>query len=89
MAFAPKTLASIKPPRARRKTAERGYDSKWQAFRDWFLRYVQPACADCNGRATEVHHVRKVATHPRLRLDVDNCLGLCKPCHSKRTLIGE
>jgi 5-methylcytosine-specific restriction endonuclease McrA len=53
-----------------------------------------PLCADCfaAGRyveTKEVHHLRKLASHPGLRFDWANCLGLCKHCHGVRTARGE
>jgi 5-methylcytosine-specific restriction enzyme A len=77
----------------RGNSSERGYDATWQKFRRVFL-CRHPLCADCeaDGRltsATEVHHIEKIADNPARRLDPSNCLGLCKACHSKRTLKGE
>jgi len=73
----------------RRGTARnRGYDSNWERFRIWFLRR-HPICADGPHLATEVHHVKKLVTHPELKLVESNCLGLCKADHSKRTARGE
>lgn len=65
----------------------------WRNFRDWFLAR-HPLCEDClaEGKiepAEEVHHLKKVADHPELRLVEANCRGLCKPHHSRRTAAGE
>lgn len=55
---------------------------------------ADPLCEDCmkaghTEAANEAHHILKVATHPELRLDMDNLRSLCKSCHSKRTSRGE
>ena len=86
-------------PRAARKAydgnrpsaAERGYDAEWQRWRAWFLRR-HPLCHDCSPRvvpAVEVHHRKKISEAPELRMDEDNCLALCRPCHNRRTAQGE
>lgn len=72
---------------------ERGYDAAWRRFRRRFLSEF-PLCRDCqqNGVltvATEVHHLVKIRDNPARRLDPSNVIGLCKPCHSKRTMKGE
>lgn len=72
----------------RGKTADRGYDAVWRRFRAWFLRR-HPLCADCEHAATEVHHVKKIAAFPELRLSESNCMALCHECHARRTGRGE
>jgi len=76
----------------RASSTERGYDADWRRFRRRFLSQ-NPLCRDCgeHGRLTvaaEVHHVEKLADGGA-RLDPNNCMALCKPCHSKRTMKGE
>jgi 5-methylcytosine-specific restriction protein A len=89
-----KCAAHTKAADQRRGTAHsRGYDRVWQAFRAWFIAR-HPLCEDCKEQGlieptAEVHHIRKVKEHPELRLVESNCRGLCKACHSKRTLRGE
>ena len=75
----------------RGSSAKRGYDSVWKRFRKWFLSQTEHAiCEDCQREpSTEVHHVKKVADFPGLRLVESNCRGLCKTCHSARTARGE
>lgn len=34
--------------------------------------------------ATVVHHILPVEQRPDLRLDLDNLVSLCDPCHNKR-----
>ena len=74
--------------RTRPSRHERGYDSDWTAFRDIYLRDF-PLCqqAGCGERATEVHHLKRVKTHPQLRLVRSNVKGLCKPHHSRLTAL--
>jgi 5-methylcytosine-specific restriction protein A len=104
MPFAPKRVCAAcrctKPCRCERQSDSRrgssnsrGYGAGWQRFREWFITR-HPLCADCvaGGRYTatrEVHHIRKVATHPELKLVEDNCMGLCSMHHSIRTRAGE
>lgn len=40
-------------------------------------------CQDCGARGcyVEAHHIMGFADYPDLRLDVDNGLTLCRPCH--------
>lgn len=81
----------------RGSSAQRGYDADWKRFRKRFLSKPEHAfCEDCKEKrqprmvpSTEVHHVKKVAEYPELRLVESNCRGLCKECHSARTARGE
>lgn len=75
--------------RDRGNSAERGYDRRWRNVRAAFLK-AYPLCADCEqvGRLTEaveVHHMRRVAEHPELRLVWDNLRSLCRDCHAVDT----
>jgi 5-methylcytosine-specific restriction protein A len=74
--------------RFRGSSRERGYDTNWERFRRMFLAR-HPACEDCGRLASEVHHEKKVAEHPELKLVESNCHALCKGCHSVRTARGE
>lgn len=75
----------------RGNSARRGYDWRWRRFRDWFLSQPENViCADCRVKPSiEVHHVKKVRDYPELKLEPSNCRGLCKGCHSARTLAGQ
>jgi len=75
----------------RRNSSQRGYDSRWQRLRKWFLMQPENAiCADCRRAAsTDAHHVRKIIDYPDERLDPDNLRGLCGACHRIRTARGE
>ena len=72
---------------------ERGYDEAWRRCRAAFLA-ANPLCTDCLERrryraSVEAHHIVKVRDDPSRRLDWDNLMALCKPCHSARTARGE
>lgn len=75
----------------RGSSAQRGYDGAWRRFRKYFLADPENVvCADCKRKpSAEVHHVKKIAEFPELRLEPNNCVALCKACHSARTLRGE
>ncbi len=75
----------------RGSSAQRGYDAAWQKVRlivkerdGWLC-----VCKRCKamGRITPVtktdpaHHVKPVATHPHLRLKIDNCETFSFRCH--------
>ena len=76
---------------ARRGTArERGYDTKWEKFRAWFLQ--QPGnqycrrCFEQEGKMAlveVVHHIIPISERPDLRLVEDNCQPLCRNCHER------
>lgn len=82
----------------RRESAyRRGYDRRWERFREAYLREY-PLCEDCLKQtlpgespqpATEVHHIRKLAEHPELKYVKSNLMGLCHRHHSIRTARGE
>ena len=79
---------------------QRGYDKRWERFREWFLQ--QPGnqichrCLELKGdvvKAELVHHIKPVKDRPDLRLDPANCQALCRDCHEithgrKRELLG-
>ena len=67
------------------------YASKeWKAVRKGILRRDLYTCADCMGRANEVHH--KIELTPEnirndfIRVGADNLMSLCHKCHTNRTL---
>lgn len=76
--------------RARRADQERQEDQPhrrlynlqhYRRFRIYLLS-ARPVCQRCGCRAaTEVHHVRGLATHPEDLVDEDRCEALCKGCH--------
>lgn len=67
----------------RPNSGERGYDAAWRRKRRRFLA-ENPACATCGATATDVDHVvpRSVGGSD----DEENLQGLCKACHSRKTL---
>lgn len=73
-------------PRASRPSAaDRGYDSRWQAYRRRFLR-ENPFCRMCWERkvhtpATVVDHIKPHKGDKRLFWDPANHQGLCRTCH--------
>ena len=52
------------------------------------IRRERPICQRCEEQglplraSSEVHHVRKVATHPHLAFNPDNLRALCHECHT-------
>lgn len=53
---------------------------------------MRPLCEDPHGdharrnrtaTATQVHHIKRLATHPELAFDFDNLLAVCTACHAK------
>jgi 5-methylcytosine-specific restriction protein A len=76
----------------RGSSSERGYDYRWQRFRDRYLK-LNPLCVDCLTQgniepAVDVHHIVKL-TEGGKRLEPSNCKPLCHVCHSVRTRRGE
>jgi len=57
-------------------------NKKWR--RDIFAR-DNYTCQDCGkyGGVLHAHHIKEWATHPDLRLDIDNGITLCPDCHYK------
>lgn len=74
--------------RTRPSRHARGYDNEWVEFRANYLR-DHPCCQTpgCTEPATEVHHLKRVKTHPQLRLVRSNVQGHCKPHHSRLTAL--
>lgn len=80
-------------PDRRAGSTARGYDIDWQRTRKAHLQ-EHPLCEDClsHGRtciAGQVHHVIKVTVDASKRLDRENLMSLCEPCHARRTAMGE
>jgi 5-methylcytosine-specific restriction endonuclease McrA len=69
----------------RKTSAQRGYGSRWQRYRDGFLR-KNPLCEECTriGRltvASVVDHVKPHRGDQALFWDSSNHQALCKHCH--------
>ena len=68
----------------RPSSTKRGYGRRWAKLRMMVLRR-QPVCP-CGALATEVDHI-----NPKRQGGEDsfeNLQGLCKPCHSRKTVRG-
>ena len=59
-------------------------DKRWQQLRQRQL-LVEPWCAVCGARATDVDHIKPHRGDLRLFLDEGNLQSLCHSCHSKKT----
>ena len=79
------------------KVADRFYLSpKWKDTRQKVLRRDGYICQECGckalgkrfGRPTpEVDHILPRKEYPKLAYDMSNLRTLCKPCHSRRTIM--
>ena len=66
------------------------YSSKaWKQCRAQVLRRDLYTCAECYGRAQEVHHRTELTptniNDPMVSLNPDNLVSLCHDCHTKIT----
>lgn len=59
--------------------------AKLMAFKREVLRRCGGDCEvpGCQNFAETVHHMLKASTHPCLKFDPDNGLGVCGPCHTE------
>lgn len=70
--------------------AKKFYHSKlWETTRKIVLHRDHYTCADCYGRAEEVHHITELTPqnieNKMIALNPDNLISLCGRCHKKRT----
>ena len=65
--------------------------TEWRKIRAHKLR-MNPLCEDPHGwhnqknsteTATQVHHIKSIATHYHLRSTIDNLMSICYKCHAK------
>jgi len=60
----------------------------WRQQRQHALNRDRFSCADCGGRAEEVHHIVELTpqniTDYSVALALDNLVCLCHDCHTKR-----
>lgn len=56
---------------------------EWRALSKQVLA-EQPYCS-CGAKATQSDHILSIKERPDLALDRGNLVGLCKPCHSRKT----
>ena len=73
----------------RESATQRGYDSRWRASRERYLRQ-HPLCILCMkvGKATPATVVDHIVPHrgdKQLFWDMDNWQPLCKECHDQKT----
>jgi len=61
---------------------------RWAAVRQQAKRRDGFRCVECGapGRL-EVHHIKRVKTHPELSFDLSNLQSLCPSCHARKTAI--
>jgi len=81
-----KTLRKDK--RRRLSSTERGYDADWRRVREKHLR-LNPYCVVCGELGNEADHILSIAERPDLRLEPSNLRTLCKPHHSRRTVMDQ
>ena len=87
-------VKDCRPEKERRPNANsRGYDYRWQKFRERFL-IENPLCLDCKdeGRlkpSHHIHHIVKLSEDPGKKFEADNLMALCATCHDVRTARGE
>lgn len=63
-------------------------DPRWKVARLEAKRRDGWKCTECGARGRlEVHHVKRVKTHPELAYDLANLKTLCPACHSRITAI--
>lgn len=67
---------------ARPSAAKRGYGRRWQRLRLMVLSR-DPICVKCNSPSEEVDHI---IPKPNGDDSMDNLQGLCKSCHSSKTM---
>jgi 5-methylcytosine-specific restriction protein A len=83
--------------RARGGARARGYDSRWEALRELWLK-KHPLCVDCEkqGKLTSANTVDHVtpwqsgateALQQFMRFDMNNLQSMCAPCHSRKTAL--
>ena len=71
----------------RETAAQRGYDSRWQKYRKWYLKR-HPLCVnfhECGNMATVVDHIIPVSKGGSF-WDPNNHQPMCKSCHDKKTM---
>lgn len=86
--FRPPRLRQFKPADNRPSARQRGYDSRWDKYRKWFLSQPENAVCKmpgCNQPATVVDHVVPHKGNQELFWLESNHQGLCKRCHDSKT----
>lgn len=65
---------------------KRFYNSiEWRQLSAAYMQDRRYQCEQCNGLATEVHHIKPIQTSEgwKLRFDWDNLMSVCVTCHNK------
>jgi 5-methylcytosine-specific restriction endonuclease McrA len=74
-----------------RRHTEKGYRSSKEYY-DWRIAVLKRdkwECQECESKAQlEVHHIKAYKDFPRVRIQIDNGITLCKTCHKKRKRVG-
>jgi len=75
---------------SRETRADFYHSPSWRILREIKLSN-DPLCEECKKKgiltpATEVHHIVDIYEDPSLRLEYSNLQGLCKSCHSQKTV---
>lgn len=57
-------------------------------YKNWKLQVFKRdnfTCQECGmkNKNLECHHIKSFAEYPKLRMDIDNAISLCKKCHLK------
>jgi 5-methylcytosine-specific restriction protein A len=78
------TVTSLEVKRRYDKTRptarERGYDTRWDKFRAYYLRR-HPICIKCGAQATLIHHIEPLPDGDKY--DDCNLQSLCAACHNR------
>lgn len=65
---------------------KRGYNYKWQKYRERFLSQ-HPLCEECGKLATVVDHIVPHKGNQTLFWDSNNHQSLCETCHNRKTAL--
>jgi 5-methylcytosine-specific restriction endonuclease McrA len=61
------------------------YERSTEEYHNWRINCLNRdnwRCTECKGhKELNVHHIKSYKDHVSLRIDVDNGITLCKPCH--------
>lgn len=64
---------------------------EYKCWREAVFARDEHTCKECGEKSRagkmvylNAHHIKPFATHPELRLDLNNGVTLCKPCHDKK-----
>lgn len=92
--FRPAHLVGARQASRRAKVADPFYSSaRWRAFRLLVLAAC-PVCADCERRgitsaSVAADHIIPRRERPDLAFVLENMQGLCRACHTRKTVKGQ